>query len=74
MHGQPAEHAKAKEILAGVMGVFVGCEVETKGLDSNLGTRGRALFVAHTPTRSIPAFLAPARKPSEFRPRSFFPG
>ncbi|POR34891.1 Putative CipC1 protein, concanamycin induced protein C [Tolypocladium paradoxum] len=31
--GQPDGHAKAKEILAGVIGAFVDREVETKGLD-----------------------------------------
>ena len=31
--GHPDEHAKAKEILAGVIGAFVDREVETKGLD-----------------------------------------
>ncbi|KAJ4316686.1 hypothetical protein N0V84_007734 [Fusarium piperis] len=33
-NGHPAEHAQAKEILAGVIGAFVDREVETKGLDS----------------------------------------
>ncbi|RDA95417.1 hypothetical protein CP533_5384 [Ophiocordyceps camponoti-saundersi (nom. inval.)] len=32
-NGQPDSHAKAKEILAGVIGAFVDREVETKGLD-----------------------------------------
>jgi hypothetical protein len=31
--GHPDDHAKAKEILAGVIGAFVDREVETKGLD-----------------------------------------
>ncbi|PHH78568.1 hypothetical protein CDD80_6679 [Ophiocordyceps camponoti-rufipedis] len=31
--GQPEEHAKAKEILAGAIGAFVDREVETRGLD-----------------------------------------
>lgn len=32
-NGHPDDHAKAKEILAGVIGAFVDREVETKGLD-----------------------------------------
>ncbi|CAG9940376.1 unnamed protein product [Clonostachys rosea f. rosea IK726] len=32
-NGQPADHARAKEILAGVIGAFVDREVETRGLD-----------------------------------------
>jgi len=32
-NGQPASHAKAKEILAGFTGAFVDREVETRGLD-----------------------------------------
>ncbi|QRV92358.1 phosphoglycerate mutase family protein [Ceratobasidium sp. AG-Ba] len=32
-NGQPASHAKAKEILAGFIGAFVDREVETRGLD-----------------------------------------
>ncbi|KYK54769.1 phosphoglycerate mutase family protein [Drechmeria coniospora] len=32
-NGNPSSHAKAKEILAGVIGAFVDREVETKGLD-----------------------------------------
>ncbi|KAF4595449.1 CipC1 protein, concanamycin induced protein C [Ophiocordyceps camponoti-floridani] len=32
-NGQPDEHAKAKEILAGAIGAFVDREVETRGLD-----------------------------------------
>uniref|UniRef100_A0A8H7NKF7 Uncharacterized protein n=1 Tax=Bionectria ochroleuca TaxID=29856 RepID=A0A8H7NKF7_BIOOC len=31
--GTPADHARAKEILAGVIGAFVDREVETRGLD-----------------------------------------
>ena len=33
MQGQPDTHAQAKEILAGMVGLFVDREVETKGLD-----------------------------------------
>ncbi|KAF9519795.1 hypothetical protein BS47DRAFT_1287806 [Hydnum rufescens UP504] len=32
-NGQPASHAKAKELLAGFTGAFVDREVETRGLD-----------------------------------------
>ncbi|KAI6122195.1 hypothetical protein EDD16DRAFT_1572679 [Pisolithus croceorrhizus] len=32
-NGQPASHAQAKEILAGLAGAFVDREVETRGLD-----------------------------------------
>ncbi|KAI6025096.1 hypothetical protein PISMIDRAFT_673030 [Pisolithus microcarpus 441] len=32
-NGQPASHAEAKEILAGLAGAFVDREVETRGLD-----------------------------------------
>lgn len=31
--GQPAEHARAKELIAGFVGAFVDREVETRGLD-----------------------------------------
>lgn len=31
--GQVDDHAKAKEIIAGLVGAFVDHEVETKGLD-----------------------------------------
>jgi hypothetical protein len=31
--GQPDDHAKAKELLAGFAGAFIDREVETKGLD-----------------------------------------
>ncbi|KEY70106.1 hypothetical protein S7711_10257 [Stachybotrys chartarum IBT 7711] len=33
-NGRPANHAQAKEILAGFIGAFVDREIETKGLDS----------------------------------------
>ncbi|EUC63355.1 concanamycin induced protein C CipC1 protein, putative [Rhizoctonia solani AG-3 Rhs1AP] len=32
-NGQPPDHAKAKEILAGITSAFVDREVESKGLD-----------------------------------------
>ncbi|KAF8694326.1 hypothetical protein AX14_002084 [Amanita brunnescens Koide BX004] len=32
-NGQPASHAKAKELIAGFAGAFIDREVETKGLD-----------------------------------------
>ncbi|CAE6464037.1 unnamed protein product [Rhizoctonia solani] len=32
-NGQPADHATAKELLAGFTGAFVDREVETRGLD-----------------------------------------
>jgi hypothetical protein len=31
--GQPASHAEAKEILAGLAGAFIDREFESKGLD-----------------------------------------
>ncbi|KAG8696948.1 hypothetical protein FRC11_000365, partial [Ceratobasidium sp. 423] len=32
-NGNPPDHAKAKEFLAGITGAFVDHEVETRGLD-----------------------------------------
>ncbi|KOS17076.1 hypothetical protein ESCO_006029 [Escovopsis weberi] len=32
-NGQPDDHAKAKEILAGFIGAFLDREIETRGLD-----------------------------------------
>ncbi|KAI0088443.1 hypothetical protein BDY19DRAFT_198827 [Irpex rosettiformis] len=32
-NGQPANHAEAKEILAGLAGAFIDREAETRGLD-----------------------------------------
>lgn len=33
-NGQPDNHAKAKELLAGFAGAFIDREVETKGVSS----------------------------------------
>ena len=34
-NGQPASHAKAKELLAGFAGAFIDREVETKGVSNH---------------------------------------